>query len=244
MFWLMFLLGQGLLAMAWWWFSPGGFGPGHPRFWANRVAPPLILAAVIWTLAALRSDRQGPLRLLLAGWPAAWAGMAVALRLLFPVTLAWLWLVPFGVAVAMGLAAIRPWRQGPIDGDGFRAPADGCRRRDGRRSLRRGLAPASGRDASDRPALRWCVPPDRRSARSHQGVSGSTQGSTIQTFDGSIRRLALSRLTISIKPLLRFLSRSPDGSPTVLVRAHDRVGPEPRFRDGWRTAEGSYLLTV
>jgi hypothetical protein len=26
--WLIFLLGQGLLAMAWWWLSPGGFGLG------------------------------------------------------------------------------------------------------------------------------------------------------------------------------------------------------------------------
>ncbi len=153
MSWLTFLVGQGLLAMAWWWVSPGGFGPRHPRFWSNRVAPPLILVAVVVTLVALRRARRDALRLLLAGWPAAWAGMAMALRLLFPVTMARLWLVPAGVAVAMGMLAIRPWRRGSIDGRWICGLlADRRRRRDGRCGPRRGLAPASCRDPSPRHA--------------------------------------------------------------------------------------------
>jgi hypothetical protein len=90
MSWLMFVVGQGLLATAWWWLSAGGFGPGHPRFWVNQAAAPTVAIAVIVTLAALRRESPGPLRWLLAAWAAAWAGMAIALRIVFPITMAWL----------------------------------------------------------------------------------------------------------------------------------------------------------
>lgn len=103
--WLLFLIGQGVLASAWWWLAPGGFGPGHPRFWLNRVAAPTIAVAAIATLWALRGERWGPLRLLLPAWPAAWAGMAMALCVEFPARMAGLGLVPLVVAVGMGLAA-------------------------------------------------------------------------------------------------------------------------------------------
>lgn len=124
MAWLIVLVGQGLLATAWWWLSPGGFGPGHPRFWLNRVAAPAVAMAVVVTLAALRRERWGPLRFLLIAWPAGWAGMAVALRVAFPVAMARLWLVPLAFAIAMGLAAVRPWRMAATDPGGDRQRAE------------------------------------------------------------------------------------------------------------------------
>src|SRR5262249_20307714 len=110
LFWLTVLVGHGLLALAWWWLQPGGFAVDHPRFWSNRVAPPVVLGLSIAGRAALKRERMTALRLLLPYWPSAWAAAAVAGRILFPITLARLWLVPMAVAGVMGLAAIRPWR--------------------------------------------------------------------------------------------------------------------------------------
>jgi hypothetical protein len=64
----------------------------------------------------------------------------------------------------------------------------------------------------------------------------------VQTSDGSLIA-PFAPLTISIQPLLRFVSRSPDGAPVVLIPAGERSGPEPRFRDGWRLGDRSYRLT-
>ncbi len=242
MSWLTFLVGQGLLAMAWWWLSPGGFGPGHPRFWSNRVAPPLILVAVLVTLVALRRDHQRALRLLLAGWPAAWAGMAVALRFLFPVTMARFWLVPAGVAVAMGMLAVRSWRRGSIDGRwhcGLLAIVAGAATA-GAALVAAWRPPSAATHPLDRPMAAG-GPSDATPGQSPPGSIRFEGGVMLQTFDGSITA-RVDRLTVSIQPLLRFLSRSLDGAPTVLVRAGDRAGPEPRLRDGWKIGERSYML--
>ena len=64
----------------------------------------------------------------------------------------------------------------------------------------------------------------------------------IQTSDGSLMT-RLEPLTISVQPLLTFLSRSSDGAPVVLVPAGERAGPEPRFREGWRIGERAYRLS-
>src|SRR5262245_41638384 len=88
LFWLTVLVGHGLLALAWWWLQPGGFGMSHPRFWSNAVAPPLVFGLSITTLAALHQERMAALRLLLPAWPAAWAAAALTGRMLFPITLA------------------------------------------------------------------------------------------------------------------------------------------------------------
>ena len=63
----------------------------------------------------------------------------------------------------------------------------------------------------------------------------------VQTSDGSLLA-RFAPLTISVQPLLNFLSRSPDGAPVVLVPAGERAGPEPRFRDGWRIGDRSIRL--
>src|SRR5262249_1186133 len=64
---------------------------------------------------------------------------------------------------------------------------------------------------------------------------------TIQTYDGSLMA-RFERLTIRVRPLLTFLSGSPDGAPVVLVPAEERAGPEPRFRDGWRDGDRAWRL--
>jgi hypothetical protein len=243
MSWLMFLLGQGLLAMAWWWLSPRGFGPGHPRFWLNQVAAPAVAIAAFATLAALRREIWGPLRLLLAAWPAGCAGMAIALRWLFPVTMMRLWLLTLGLAIAMALATVRPWRMGTTGGIRRRAIAFVV--------VGSALAGAALAAALRPPAARTHPMDPAPSTEDAARTSGSSRiqpgsipledGAMIQTSDGSLMA-RLAPLTISVQPLLTFLSRSPDGAPVVLIPAAERAGPEPRFRDGWRLGDRSWRL--
>jgi hypothetical protein len=87
LFWLTVLVGHVVLSGAWWWLEPGGFGVRHLRFWANSVAPIFGLGLSIGSLVALRLGSRRALRWLLPVWPAAWAGAALAGRLLFPITL-------------------------------------------------------------------------------------------------------------------------------------------------------------
>ena len=58
-----------------------------------------------------RMDRG--LRVLLPVWPAAWAAMAISARVLFPISLAWLWLAPGAAAAFMALATIPVYYQRP-----------------------------------------------------------------------------------------------------------------------------------
>jgi hypothetical protein len=243
MSWLFVLIGQGLPAVAWCWLSPRGFGPGHPRFWVNQVAAPTIAIAAIVTLSALRRESPGPLRLLLPAWPSAWAGMAIALRLAFPITMARLWLVPLGIALAMGLAAIRPWRMGAIDGRRLRGLSvticvsilTGAALVAAVRPPAAGTHPLNAATASTEPS-------DPSQVRVSAGSIRLGTVGTIQTSDGSVMA-RVEPLTITVQPLLTFLSQSPDGSPVALVPAAERTGPEPRFREGWRIGDRSTLLT-
>ncbi len=240
-FWLLVLVGHGLLAVAWWGLSPGGFGLVHPRFWSNRLAPPMVLGLSIVSMVALRQDRRAWLRLLLPVWPAAWAAGAIMLRIVFPITMERLWIVPLAVASAMGIAAVRPW-QAPdergwvgvllamIGASVAGAAAVGA--------LRPPVAATHPRNAPLAPS-NYCpgssdrIPPG--SVRFRLGGHGP-DASTARSWS------ACAPLTISIQPFLTFLSRSPDGCPTVLVRGQERRGPQPRFREGRRSGEQSCVL--
>jgi hypothetical protein len=240
-FWLMILVGHGVLALAWWWLSSGGFRMDHPRFWSNRVAPALVLGLSIVTLVALRQDRIVWLRPLLLAWPVAWAAGAVVSRIVFPITMAGIWIIPLAVAAAMGIAAVRPWLASgerrwavvwlPVVGAIVAGTA-------GVGALRPPDSATHPRNASlpqveSSPPTSGQIPP---------GIVRFDSDVMLQTGNGSLR-VHFSPLTISIQPFLTFLSRSPDGSPTVLVPARDREGPRPRFRDGIRVGALAWILS-
>ncbi|HKI17340.1 MAG TPA: hypothetical protein VKA15_05650 [Isosphaeraceae bacterium] len=240
LFWLTVLVGHVVLSGAWWWLEPGGFGVRHPRFWANSVAPILGLGLSIGSLAALRFESRRALRWLLPVWPAAWAGSALAGRLLFPITLGQLWLIPLSGSVVMGLASFPLWR-----GAGSRAWA-------GALGLGLCAAPAAA-------GLVWTQhPPLPRTRPSHsnlveptpaEGMRPTLDTGTIRlgpdmivhALDGSLT-VRFSPLSISVQPLLTFLSGSKDGCWSVLVRPQDRVGPEPRLRVSQREGERACAL--
>jgi hypothetical protein len=237
------LVGHVMLAVLWWWLQPGGFPVSHPRFWSNRVAPLAVLALAIGALWALHRERTDWLYLLLPIWPAAWLAIAVTGRFLFPISLAWAWLVPFGAAAVIATVAF-PRRSNQALGDLQRTRAGlvstmAVSALTGTSLVLTQFVPV----ASTHPVnIRF---PELESARSRPIVQPGAirlDGSAlIQTSGGSIT-VQIAGLTLMVEPILTFSSRSPDGCPTVLVGPSQRAGPVPRFREGWRDGERSCSL--
>ena len=215
LFWLVVLVGHGLVALVWWGLSPGGFRLDHPRFWTNRAAPPVVLALSIASLVALRQERIAPLGGSCRHWPAAWAAGAIMLRIMFPITMDRLWLVPL---VGRGR-----------DGD-RRGPSLARSRRAG---MDRGLwqshppSPVRPRVAALRPPA---VP---------RNPYAAGERPMVQTHDGSLM-VRIAPLSISIQPFLTFLacrrpSKPPAESPTDPCRSEynlpqrfpGRIAPSP-----------------
>ena len=226
--WLSVLVATVILSAAWWLLAPAGFGFAHPRFWANRVAPIIGLGAALGGLAALRRGSKPALRWLLPVWPAVWLGAAVAGRLLFPITLETIWLIPMAIAAVMGLTVMPLWR-----GAYKRALAGGL-------SLALGVASGAG-------ALVWTqYPPRSRTRPSRENLAEAAPSPfTIPPFDTGVIRVGrgaivhaseaslivrLSPLSISVKPMLTFLNGSQDGCWSILARPRDRAGPAPHLR--------------
>ena len=119
LFWLAVLVAHVLASAAWFWLEPGGFPYGHTRFWMNRVLPFAAAAWCLVSLVALHRGKDDRLITVLPAYPAAWASGAVAGRMIFPVTLAQLWLAPIVLALLMTLAQV-PVRRGSRRGHGRR----------------------------------------------------------------------------------------------------------------------------
>jgi hypothetical protein len=236
LFWLMILVGHVLLAAFCLWAQPGGFPAGHPRFWSNRVAPVCVLAVAIAALAALRRESMNALRLLLPAWAAAWAAAGIASRVVFPSTLVWLWLLPEAAAASMALGAIPVSR-------GFSAKS---RAGSVATALASGLFGAALvlTQQVPVPATRPLnvemrkLDPLATTTRRQRGAIRLKSTALVQSFDGAIM-IRESPLTITLQPLLTFLSRSPDGCPTVFVKSDARAGPEPRLVAASRTSDRS-----
>lgn len=220
LFWLLVLGFHAVAAVGWWWLMPGGFPGSHPRFWSNGVAPVVVLGVVVAAVIAARRERWERLRFILAAFPAAWAGAALAARIVFPITFRWVFLIPLlGAALMGGTWALtfrrRPFGKGwPVWGStlaalclgaiaplALRAPAPGVRPNIQATASEPGPPPPSGRLGP-----RLFVAPGDGSA-------------TVKA--GSV--------TLSVQPLLRFISRSPDGCPSILAPVSLREPPGLRL---------------
>ncbi len=236
LFWLLVLVGHAMLAVLWWWLEPAGFGFEHPRFWVNRIAPSGGLCLTIAALWALRINSAPALRWLLPLWPSAWAAAALAGKLFFPVSLARVWLLPLGVAAAMALAVVPPWRG--ARGWSWVLALFLC--------LCSGVAGAALVGAqrpppsATRPLNTDLADLTSTTARTEASPSGGIfldPKVMVQGSDGSIN-VRVGTLAISVQPLLKFLNGSVDGCWTIFADPEDRAGPEPRLlssrRDGKR----------
>jgi len=245
LFWLAILLGHAMLAVLWWWLQPGGFPLGHPRFWSNGVAPIGALVVALLALWALHRERIEALWLLLPVFPAAWSAVAVTARVLFPVSLAWKWLVPLGAAATMALSilVLRRRMADRTDGTGRgRAALFGSITA----SVLAGVflvCTQRVRSPATHPSNPRFPEFDRASSSSAlpPGAVHLEGQVLVQSFDGSIV-VPLGKLTLMLEPILLFPAQSPDGCPTVLVVALERAGPEPRFREGCREGQRSCSL--
>ncbi len=245
LFWLAIVLGHVMIAGLWWWLQPGGFPLGHPRFWSNGVAPFGALVVALAALWALHRERIEALCLLLPVFPAAWLAIAVAARVLFPISLAWKWLVPAGAAAAMALSIMflrRRMANRTDDTVRGRAALFGSITSSALAGVilvctQRVPAPSTHPSNPRFPLL------DRASSTSivQPGAVHLEGRVLVQSFDGTVV-VPLGNLTLMLEPILLFPGRSPDGCPTVLVDPLERTGPEPRFRDGCRQAERSCSL--
>jgi hypothetical protein len=240
LFWLFVLTFHALLAGCWLWLAPGGFGLAHPRFWTNTGAPIVGLALTIGSLAALKVGSKRGQRWLLPIWSAAWSAAAVTGRVLFPISLAWYWLVPLGAAIVMGLGAVPPWR--------------GTQSRE-RFDVLLATAGATLAGAflmcAQRPPVPDTHPRGGAEVNSEKVASGQNiaelgllrldQHTAVHSADATLA-VSLGSLKLSIQPLLTFLQGSKDGCWSIAARPVDRAGPAPRLRRAMRVPDGSDLL--
>jgi hypothetical protein len=228
--WLVVLVAQTLGASLWWWLQPGGFGLGHARFWLNRFLPIVVLGWCIGSLVSLHREDRAQLLLWLPAWPAAWGAGAIASRIVFPISLARLWLGPLFFAVLLSVCLI-PIVRGvarranlPLLAVMFFWSAVGVS----------ALLCERPQPPGTRPL--FIGPPTVEETGS--SPSGSLPGAfslgrdvLVQSSDASLS-VRLAPLTVIVSPLLRFLSCAPDGCWTVFARPKSRAGPEPRLVSG------------
>ena len=236
-FWLVVLAFHAMAAAGWLWFSPGGFPLWHSHFWSNRVVPVIVLALVTVAFIAARRGNLGFFHAMMAAFPACWFAAAVVGRIVFPFTLAWLFVVPLAGSLVMAAALafrLRVLGRGTLGlalvvallGAGFGASLPLSQRppeADTRPLNPSGLDVFSSTGVTDRSFV------GRLSAR----VS-------VLSGDGSLSVKA-GRLTLSVQPVLRFLSRSPDGCWTILLPASAQEGPELRLKSSRRDTKGMFL---
>jgi hypothetical protein len=240
LFWLMTLVGHLMACVIVIVLAPGGFPWAHPRFWMNRVLPSLGLIGCFLTLLSLHRENLRQLLILLPALPAAWLGAAITSRVVFPITFAWIWLVPLGVAVVMAAFLISIAQRATTTPSlallalSCTGAAIGVATVLGERPPPPGAHPYQEdwtvAETSDAPTL-TVNPPT---------IDLGTQA-RVYTSEGSLN-VRLAPLTLTITPLLRFLSRSPDGCWTILSRPEEREGPEPKFRGATRRGDRRWFL--
>ena len=202
----------------------------------------VVALAALW---ALHRERIEALRLLLPVFPAAWLAMGVMARVLFPISLAWKWLVPAGAAAAMALSIMflrRRMANRTDDSVRGRAALYGSITL----SVLAGVTLVGTQrvPAPSTHPLNPLLPSLARSSSGSVVQPGAVhlEGRVlVQSFDGSVV-VPLGKLTLMLEPILLFPARSPDGCPTVLVGPLERAGPEPRFRDGCHDGQRSCSL--
>src|SRR5690349_8068797 len=108
MFWAAALLAHGVAAIGVWALLPGGFPFAHPRFFANRVLPVLVVASLlVVALQAFRRSRSVSALLLL--YPSAWLGAALAAGIAFPESGRGVALAAASIALLLVLGLAENW---------------------------------------------------------------------------------------------------------------------------------------
>jgi hypothetical protein len=89
-------------AAFWWWFSPKGFPFASSQFWTNSVLPIAAMVLATIGLIAMHKGRRLVAAATVLCFATTWATVAIALRVVFPLSLAGVWLLFLIVACAGG----------------------------------------------------------------------------------------------------------------------------------------------
>ncbi|HET9929389.1 MAG TPA: hypothetical protein VFQ35_01825 [Polyangiaceae bacterium] len=206
-----------LIAVAMFELLPRGFPISHPRFYANEAAPTLLLAISATIGAGLARGHPAAIALL-AVFPGAWLGVAVAASVSFPITGGRVVVAAAVVAFILGALwlnlARRVRRQWALTAIALSLGFGG-----GAALVRSQRAPAP----STRPhALTSPLPPELPSIdpKLPAGVSVDAANGTIQLRSGAVE--------LALLPLLEFESRSPDRFWTLFSPLlSERLAPPP-----------------
>ncbi|WP_165249925.1 hypothetical protein [Paludisphaera soli] len=233
-FWLLVLGFHAVGAAGWWWLAPGGFPVADPLSWRNRVAPPLVLALVVSSVFWSRRPDGGPkLAAALGALPIAWLAGAMVLLVGFRTGLRDpLFLAPAAFAAVLAAAHLGTFRRRASGATSARW-AVGLRLG----AVAFGLLTAAAslpRPAGTRPASE----PHSLATLPREDVNARLgPDAFVQLGEGSTS-LKAGRLRLTVQPLLRFLERSPDGRPTVLVPRAEREGRDSRLIGSAATGGG------
>jgi hypothetical protein len=219
LFWLGILAAHGTGAAAWWWLLPGGFPVGHPRFWVNQVLPWVVLVLVVgirffwWERAAVRQR-------VFAGFAVFWIGVAVAARVVFPVSAAVWFVAPLvlglGMLAAVLVARPRPdWWAAVVAAPalvlGARMPL-----------AERGAAPDTW------PVSDEVVFPETLQAPTDARAIVIAPEMKLDPGDAVVT-VTSGRMMLNVQPVLAFVARSPDRCWTLFAPKALRDGPARRL---------------
>lgn len=233
-FWLLMLIGHGVIPAAWWWVMPHGFPSSHPRFWVNQVLPPTMIVVIGITLAAAVSGRIHIVRATLLSLAAMWLAAAVSGWLIFPRSLGVRSLALVLVSAFIALASFAP-------------------------ALRAGNWPRVGTPLGllAGAAMGAWFPLTQRGEPPSTIPSGPALDLMLDAPPQHIPRPLLRELTIApgtglvtlqrgayvmhLQPLLSFRSRSPDRFWTVFAPPETRMDPGRRLTGFARRGNGALM---
>src|SRR5687768_9466099 len=183
---------------------PGGFAPGHPRFWVNQVLPPVMIVLMVALAAAGHRGRYGVVRAGIVMLAAMWLGIAVSSRVTFPISLRVRFAIPLLFFACVLIAAFAPALRAARWPRALTAAA-----------VVLGLALGAWLPRTQRAAepstqpLNVALAPTTLPSFEHQPLTRSMRGFDVTPSSGIVQ-LRRGRYVLAIQPLLDFRSRSPD----------------------------------
>lgn len=231
--WALILCAHAVLAGFWAWVAPGGFPPGHLRFWSNRPLPLAVIALAVWGISSMLRRTDGLLRSAGVAVAILWLAAAVVGWTLFPISTATLGPLALAGGLLLGLLALVPLRATTA------LP---------RRWWVTGVMLASAIAGGLFPLSQRAPEPDTRPLGGRPpavrgGVSGTpaeltlAPGLTFRPGEASVTVRSGTR-SLELSPLLTFESRSPDRCWTLLARPLQSEG-SPRTLTALEAGPGS-----
>lgn len=206
------LAGHLVLAAFYWWLSPKGFPATHCRFWLNSVLPVALVVVAVAALYRVLGGRTWLAAALLCGLAAAWVSATLTGRLLFPVSLARLWVAGVLPIAVIGLAAVLLNRKAK--------PSVPC----WTFSMLAGAAAGCFVLWAQVPAAPSTVPTSAPSTNAWSGETTATISPLMRVGDRGMflpssgeLTFRAGNLTIRCEPLLTFDRLSPDGFWSILA---------------------------